>query len=985
MSQVKLNLQPPPNVDFVTGYPGIPPGPDRPQASVKVFAYLGHQAVEVRVPQTGVKAKWVRIELRKVETLPGGGPGNTYHDNVGPSPVPLWTSSDEYGHLRSQDFPFSIRIPESIAPTIALDNKAGIGYELLASVCTKGKRGFLRKAKSVVVSVSSPVIIDKHELHSTWPVYCQQETRHLEQDGVNLIVERNRTCFGPGDRISVMATVKSDSLHTVILRGFEIALRETTVFRPGLMPGKRTAPLSKQTSISENKVPVNQTLYGGTTHSLELACMVPANHTTPTLTSARYIDVTYTLCVRALMGTGTHVLMELPIMISNWQREVSFEAISRIGPTPGLSLLANAAHPTPINTLQNAPLGRPADAVAATLPINRSGLDSGFGNHQASASNAYTTMPGPSGSGSGVVADEFGARPNISTSSSNPATIGGSTTANHVAGTAASGSTTSPARRPNSAGGNNRFTVTNLHPSDGATQPKRNPSANATGAGSGSTQGRPWISAAEEKQLYEQARQNVVKLQGPAAAPPPVSTSATPPPVNASPPPAVAALPSSSTPTGNPQWISAQEEKRLFEQARAAVEKTHGIVPVSPPAAAVAAPSSSHTKQFSSEAPSASKPSGAALYAEAINARSRNPTATPVPAPVSGSSVAGGSRTTNLSPLKPNAAIPYLTADQEKAALRRYEEAKLAVDRTQRDPSSPPIAGGSSNSAPIAYESLFPAVAAPAPAPSSQPPPIDASPPPFESATGPNNIMAQLSEKERMRRQYELQDAAAMARQKQASPPPPVAYTSPPPPAAGPPTPAQYANALEEKEAMRRKFELRDAQMAARQNPAPPSFQVASPTPQPLATRTNGTTDSYGATGSPSRTPNPSSPPAFRPTPQPPTSPAAGGSSRILTAAEEKALLKAKYEMRDAPPKKEPQSPQRYPTNGASPSYAPAPYSPSGMNGAPPPPLMPRPPASYIQETQEEDARLSRLNGNANDPGRPMPNGSGSSSGLNGY
>ena len=100
------------------------------------------QAIEVRAPAQGVKAKWVRIELRTVETLSGGGPSNTFYDFVGPSPVNLWNSPDEYSLLRSvclqppfvvlsahlgswqhQDFPFSIRIPESIPPTVALDNK----------------------------------------------------------------------------------------------------------------------------------------------------------------------------------------------------------------------------------------------------------------------------------------------------------------------------------------------------------------------------------------------------------------------------------------------------------------------------------------------------------------------------------------------------------------------------------------------------------------------------------------------------------------------------------------------------------------------------------------------------------------------------------------------------------------------------------------------------------------------------------------------
>ena len=43
------------------------------------------QAIEVRVGPTGVKAKWVRVELRKIETLPGGGLANTFFDFVGQS------------------------------------------------------------------------------------------------------------------------------------------------------------------------------------------------------------------------------------------------------------------------------------------------------------------------------------------------------------------------------------------------------------------------------------------------------------------------------------------------------------------------------------------------------------------------------------------------------------------------------------------------------------------------------------------------------------------------------------------------------------------------------------------------------------------------------------------------------------------------------------------------------------------------------------
>lgn len=45
-----------------------------------------------------MKAKWVRIELKKVEVLPGG---NTFYDYVGQSPINVWQASEEYGTLHT--------------------------------------------------------------------------------------------------------------------------------------------------------------------------------------------------------------------------------------------------------------------------------------------------------------------------------------------------------------------------------------------------------------------------------------------------------------------------------------------------------------------------------------------------------------------------------------------------------------------------------------------------------------------------------------------------------------------------------------------------------------------------------------------------------------------------------------------------------------------------------------------------------------------
>ncbi|KAG6894603.1 hypothetical protein C0992_005419, partial [Termitomyces sp. T32_za158] len=300
-------LRPPPNVDFVHGYPGIPPGgPDRPQAAVK-------GTVEVRAGPQGAKTKWVRIELRKVEILPGGGASNTFYDFVGSSPISLWQSSDEYGVLRSHDFPFSIRIPESIPPSITLDNRAGIQYELVASLCTKGKRRFFRKRKSVVVSTQALVTLDKHELHTTWPIYCQPETRQIIKNGATLVVDRNQLCHGPGDRISLRALLRSDTLSDTVLRGFELTLKEYSRFYLGQQAGKRAVPPQERVlTICESKLAINGALFPGQEHRAELTCLISESHTTTSLNSARHIDVTYLLSVKAIVDNVPSIVMDLP-------------------------------------------------------------------------------------------------------------------------------------------------------------------------------------------------------------------------------------------------------------------------------------------------------------------------------------------------------------------------------------------------------------------------------------------------------------------------------------------------------------------------------------------------------------------------------------------------------------------------------------------------------------------------------------------------
>lgn len=95
------------------------------------------QTIEVR-PSQPLKAKWLRIELRKVETLPAG--AGVFFDHIGQSPITLWQAQEEWGMLETCDMPFHIRIPESVPPSLTLEKGSGIRYELVASVCSKGKK-----------------------------------------------------------------------------------------------------------------------------------------------------------------------------------------------------------------------------------------------------------------------------------------------------------------------------------------------------------------------------------------------------------------------------------------------------------------------------------------------------------------------------------------------------------------------------------------------------------------------------------------------------------------------------------------------------------------------------------------------------------------------------------------------------------------------------------------------------------------------------
>ncbi|KAH8979956.1 hypothetical protein EDB92DRAFT_309789 [Lactarius akahatsu] len=906
MSQAKLTLRPPPNIDFVQGYPGIPPGaPDRPQAAVK-------GAIEVRMGPQGVKAKYVRVELRKIETLPGGAQ-NSFYDFVGQSPINLWQSSEEYSMLHSQDIPFYIRIPESIPPTLALESGAGIKYELVGQVCVQGKAGFFRRNKSIILSSSTPITIDKHELHSTWPVFQQHESRHLTQDAVMLTVDRSQNCYGPGDRVAVQATIRSDGLHTTILRGFEFTLKETTIFRAGPhVTSKSSSPQVKINIVGEQKVPVNVTMHGGQVHRSELAVMVPQTHTTTTLTSARHIDITYVLIVKALMGTGKPLIMELPVIVSNWPRYVSTEAVRRIGIAPSLSLQQPVLS---MNTVTS--VNRPRVAPTTTgQPATVTGMAHPFASVPANVNDSRLVNTMPNGVGAPVALDEMGfiARPSSEGDERQPQPQ-------------AEASSPPPRRRSRTGSAippSNRFTITNMTDNE---FPEDSPHINAPGSTltpqTQSSSKNQWPTAEEEKaRLYQEAKAKVERVQGGLDR---SESSADEYPSQGSPQSSIRSAPQVDT----TRWATAEEEKiRLFTQAQNNARIVQGYAQDLNDSRASHGRGASRDSSRSFQQSGSGRPpvisAGAALYSHAMATANK---------PSWSASVS------TSSPMQPPASqssrLP--TAAEEKEMLRRYHDATNAVQRHHEanfGPSDGVMSSGSTSQLHDASAGSYSGDHSYGSAPDELPPPWVPSAE-FSQTEG-------LSEKERYRIAFEARERAARQQQQPASPPPPASPPVSPP--------ADYYTAT----GTRPDVNGSDpGLMEAADDGQPPPWQPTPPTQSGLPPHLRA-----------------------RSQPVPPSSPGKPGSPRVLSAAEEKAMLKAKYEEEES--KSLPPSP---PPKGRSPSSPGKVFTPpTTQTQTPPqtpPPLMPRPPASYIQETAEEDARLQDELANAKSSISANGNGNG--------
>lgn len=350
MSQPKLTLRPPPHREFFQGFPGIVGAGTRPPAHVA-------GTVEVRLGTKGLKAAWLRIELRKLETLPGG---ESWGELIGRGPIDVWSAQKDEAYksesekgwelLQTADFPFQVTIPEGLPPSAKLEKNAGIGYELVTSLCVRSKKGLLKKeTTSSIIQNTHPLWLEKHELHSTWPVYWTPEDHEAIQDDMRVKVMRNRTCYGPGDSIDVRVIITSERVSPLKVKSVTFSVRETITFKGGAKKtfGSNKAASQKTETLSNKSKSFGKKVYKGDTHTFDLSCQIPRTHTLMSIQTAKHIEVSYTLRVQVETAKKPIIIDHLPITVSNFTKTASEALMDRIGWVPGLSTSADGATTVP--------------------------------------------------------------------------------------------------------------------------------------------------------------------------------------------------------------------------------------------------------------------------------------------------------------------------------------------------------------------------------------------------------------------------------------------------------------------------------------------------------------------------------------------------------------------------------------------------------------------------------------------------------------
>lgn len=233
---------------------------------------------------------------------------------------------------------------------------------MLIIIVPLSRRGLIRREDtSSIIQSTQPITIEKHELHSTWPIYSVPDDHELGANEVFARVYRKQTCYGPGDKVEVRVILTSKNVSPVKIKSVALSIRETVTFKGNkrgsrLLGGPSKAANQKTESIAQKAQSLGTKLYRGDTKTYDMSVTIPKSHALMTIQTAKHIEVAYEM--RVYVDTKHPIVLDhLPLTITNVPRATSATIVPLIGFVPGLSApLDSADHGSGIS--------RPASAGA---------------------------------------------------------------------------------------------------------------------------------------------------------------------------------------------------------------------------------------------------------------------------------------------------------------------------------------------------------------------------------------------------------------------------------------------------------------------------------------------------------------------------------------------------------------------------------------------------------------------------------------------
>ncbi|KXN84357.1 Dual specificity protein kinase zak2 [Leucoagaricus sp. SymC.cos] len=179
------------------------------------------------------------------------------------------------------------------------------------------------------LTCSIPIVIPKYEYHPAWPIYHKPDTKHFDNGSIRLFATAAKTCYGPGETITVASELLFGSYRVIPRKiRFDLKLEQTVTYNK-----KSFSSVTSQQTTTCSRLDHDRTSF-----TADLACQVPRTNVIPTFGSpATQLEVAHVLAVTVEVHEQV-LRVDVPIKISAWARnspELAQE-IQKIGPVPSL-------------------------------------------------------------------------------------------------------------------------------------------------------------------------------------------------------------------------------------------------------------------------------------------------------------------------------------------------------------------------------------------------------------------------------------------------------------------------------------------------------------------------------------------------------------------------------------------------------------------------------------------------------------------------